>query len=175
MEGYGALGGNQHSKVDAIVIRSVSDNVADKAESGKGWQPGSPNTTPARFAFELLANYQVGWAVHAAGPAGPIASSNTDGARPVPAEAGELVSLQSANAASIFTDQRPATDLKPPRLPSSLGHRFGEENGFFGQNSDQSAIGLPKTRIRRPCFWEILGVGNPPRSLSWAANSGMTA
>lgn len=60
MEGYGTLAATNITKVDAIVVRGISDNVVDKAQcDGKGWQPIAAHYASA-FAFELLANYRVG-------------------------------------------------------------------------------------------------------------------
>ncbi|MBX9579615.1 MAG: hypothetical protein K2X87_04840 [Gemmataceae bacterium] len=59
MEGYGTLASANIPKVPAIIVRSISDNVVDKAAcDGKGWQPVAAHAASA-FAFELLANYRV--------------------------------------------------------------------------------------------------------------------
>ena len=60
MEGYGTLAATNIPKLDAIIVRAISDNVVDKAQcDGKGWQPLAAHYASA-FAFELLANSQVG-------------------------------------------------------------------------------------------------------------------
>lgn len=60
MEGYGTLAATNIPKLDAIIVRGISDNVVDKAQcDGKGWQPLAAHYASA-FAFELLANYQRG-------------------------------------------------------------------------------------------------------------------
>jgi nucleoside phosphorylase len=59
MEGYGTLAAARLPQIDAIVIRSVSDNVIDKTKcDGEGWQPIAAHMASV-FAFELLANYRV--------------------------------------------------------------------------------------------------------------------
>jgi len=58
MEGYGTLAATNVLKMDAIIIRGISDNVVDKAQcDGKSWQPLAAHYASA-FAVELLAHYQ---------------------------------------------------------------------------------------------------------------------
>jgi nucleoside phosphorylase len=86
MEGYGTLAATRISKVEAIIVRAISDNVVDKAQcDGKGWQPVAAHYASA-FAFELLANYQVGQGtLSQRGPPDPGDPSGI-GSTPTPAE-----------------------------------------------------------------------------------------
>lgn len=60
MEGYGTLATARIPKIDAIIIRGISDNVVDKGQCDQqGWQPAAAQNASA-FAFELLSLFQVG-------------------------------------------------------------------------------------------------------------------
>jgi nucleoside phosphorylase len=93
MEGYGTLVAARIPKIDAIVIRAISDKVVNKAEcDGKGWQPIAAHYASA-FAFELLANYRVGQRSYTErppperqDPPEPGRKSDTSGRQDLPAD-----------------------------------------------------------------------------------------
>lgn len=52
MEGYGALAAAHVPNIDAVVIRTISDNVDKTDCDDQGWQPAAAHVASA-FAFEV--------------------------------------------------------------------------------------------------------------------------
>jgi hypothetical protein len=130
MEGYGTLAATNIPRVDAIIVRAISDNVVDKAErDGKGWQPFAAHYASA-FAFELLANYQVGAdALPGRGPDGP-SSLPAGGSPTAKGEGGASLPASPANPSSgpaglAVRDQFEAASAPLLAWPTDLGRGGG--------------------------------------------------
>jgi len=115
MEGLGVVTAAHICGADAIVLRAISDNLADKDETDRGeWQPVAANHVAA-FAFELLAVLRLPGSETAEPPVGAIPAAAATPAGLPPA-------LQEQFAHIADTDSSLASQLSSAlRFPPGAG------------------------------------------------------